>query len=153
MNTLYNTSKLHPAWVVGFIDGEGTFFIDIPKNATIKLGYQVMLQFAITQHIRDAALMLDLQEFFGCGTIANDGTTKKQFRIRNIEQVGSKLLPLFDMYPLRTQKSLDMQSFYQVYNMMKQGLHLTPEGLEEIRAIKATMNRARMAQYVHLYTK
>ncbi|KAJ3111081.1 hypothetical protein HK100_002811 [Physocladia obscura] len=117
----------------------------------MKLGYQVMLQFAITQHIRDAALMLDLQEFFGCGTIANDGPTKKQFLIRSIPlETSMMFLPLFYLYPLRTQKALDMQAFAQVHGMMKQGLHLTPEGLEEIRAIKATMNRARMVQYAHL---
>ena len=71
-NDLFNTNKLHPAWVVGFIDGEGTFFIDLLKNSTIKLGIQVQLQFIITQHIRDAALMLDLQDFFNCGSIVND---------------------------------------------------------------------------------
>jgi hypothetical protein len=30
---------------------------------------------------------------------------------------------------------------------MKDGRHLTPDGLDEIRAIKSTMNRARMLEF------
>jgi len=48
---------IHPAWISGFIDGEGTFHVAIQNKFFIALGYQVQLQFAITQHIRDASLM------------------------------------------------------------------------------------------------
>jgi hypothetical protein len=116
----------------------------------MKLGIQVQLQFIITQHIRDEALMLDLQTFFGCGSIANDGPTKKQFRIRAIGDVTTKLLPLLDMCPLMTQKALDAQAFREVHALMIAGKHLTPEGLEQIRNLKAQMNRARMVQYKNL---
>ena len=97
-----------------------------------------MLQFAITQHIRDATLMLDLQEFFGCyvggahDTIAKNGPTKKQFRILSFPHITNNLLPLFELHPLCTQKALDMQAFSKVHGMMVQGMHLTPEGLEQI---------------------
>lgn len=56
-NKLYNNNILHPQWVVGFIDGEGCFHISVSKNSTMKLGYQVSLEFTITQHIRDKELM------------------------------------------------------------------------------------------------
>lgn len=107
----------------------------------------MQLQFSITQHIRDAALMQSIQEFFGCGYIVNDGATKKQFRIRGFNDISNTLIPFLDQYPLHTQKALDLLVFRQVHGMMKNGLHLTPEGLEEIRALKSTINRARMIQY------
>lgn len=53
----YNSKILNPAWVIGFIDGEGTFYCDISPKPDIKIGYQVTLQFVITQHIRDVVLM------------------------------------------------------------------------------------------------
>ena len=134
---------MHPAWVVGFIDGEGTFFIDIMKNSTMALGFQVQLQFVITQHIRDSVLMHSFVDFFNAGYIANDGLTKLQFRIRAYNQLPI-LFGLLDQFPLMTQKRLDAEAFRKVHTMMGNKLHLTVDGLEEIRAIKATMNRARM---------
>jgi len=137
-----NTTIFNPAWVVGFIDGEGTFHVAVQKNASMGLGYQVQLQFAITQHNRDAELMDKFPLFFNCGYVTNDGPTKKQFRIRDFSQMDN-LFELIDSTPLLTQKRLDAADFRRVHAMMCKGLHKTADGLEEIRAIKATMNRAR----------
>jgi hypothetical protein len=106
-----NTNIFHPAWVTGFIDGEGTFAVAIQRNSTMALGYQVQLQFVITQHIRDAALMVKFLEFFNCGTVVNDGPTKKQFRIRDFNKLETILFPFLDAYPLQTQKALDANDF------------------------------------------
>lgn len=142
-----NTTIFHPAWVTGFIDGEGTFFVDLLKNKTMALGIQVQLQFSITQHIRDADLMHSLVDFFGAGIVVSDGPTKVQYRIRRFADFEQSLFPLLDEYPLMTQKRLDAEAFRKVYALMKDGRHLTPDGLDEIRAIKSTMNRARMLEF------
>ena len=142
-----NTTIFHPAWVTGFIDGEGTFFVDLLKNKTMALGFQVQLQFSITQHIRDADLMRSLVDFFGAGIVVSDGPTKVQYRIRRFADFEQCLFPLLDEYPLMTQKRLDAEAFRKVHALMKDGRHLTPDGLDEIRAIKSTMNRARMLEF------
>lgn len=142
-----NTTIFHPAWVTGFIDGEGTFFVDLLKNKTMALGTQVQLQFSITQHIRDADLMRSLVDFFGAGIVVSDGPTKVQYRIRRFADFEQSLFPLLDEYPLMTQKRLDAEAFRKVHALMKDGRHLTPDGLDEIRAIKSTMNRARMLEF------
>jgi hypothetical protein len=142
-----NTTIFHPAWVTGFIDGEGTFFVDLLKNKTMALGIQVQLQFSITQHIRDANLMRSLVDFFGAGIVVPDGPTKVQYRIRRFADFEQCLFPLLDEYPLMTQKRLDAEAFRKVHALMKDGQHLTPDGLDEIRAIKSTMNRARMLEF------
>ena len=141
-----NTTIFHPAWVTGFIDGEGTFFVDLLKNKTMALNIQVQLQFSITQHIRDADLMRSLVDFFGAGIVVPDGPTKVQYRIRRFADFEQSLFPLLDEYPLMTQKRLDAEAFRKVHALMKDGRHLTPDGLDEIRAIKSTMNRARMLE-------
>ena len=142
-----NTTIFHPAWVTGFIDGEGTFFVDLLKNKTMALSIQVQLQFSITQHIRDADLMRSLVDFFGAGIVVSDGSTKVQYRIRRFADFEQSLFPLLDEYPLMTQKRLDAEAFRKVHALMKDGRHLTPDGLDEIRAIKSTMNRARMLEF------
>jgi hypothetical protein len=110
----------------------------------MKLGFQVTLEFVITQHIRDALLMQKLVDFFNCGYLAKDGPTKYQFRIRNINDLEQHLFPLLDRYPLQTQKALDAESFRKIHSFILAKNHLTIEGLDEIKSIKATMNKARM---------
>jgi hypothetical protein len=146
MTNKFNTNIFNPGWVAGFIDGEGTLHVAINKNSTMALGYQVQLQFAITQHIRDELMMLKFIDFFGGGTIVNDGPLKVQYRIRSFKLL-ENLFDLLGKYPLQTQKRLDAECFRQVYDMMVDRKHLTSEGLEVIRSIKSTMNRSRKAEY------
>lgn len=145
--TSFNTHILNPAWVTAFIDGEGTFYVGIYKKNDMKMGYQVTLEFSITQHIRDIELMNQLPLFFGCGYLAPDGPTKMQFRIRSVKDIQDHLLPLLDAYPLLSQKGLDSAAFREVHALILAKAHLTTEGLAQIRSIKSTMNRARMAKY------
>ena len=41
--------------------------IKILKSSTNSIGFQIILVFQITQHIRDGLLVNSLIEFFGCG--------------------------------------------------------------------------------------
>lgn len=142
----YNTSILNPAWVTGFIDGEGTFYVGLQPKLDIATGYQVMLQFTITQHIRDQVLIAKLVEFFNCGYLIKDSSTKIQFRIRNFDHL-SILFELLDSYPLQTQKALDAQAFRQVYVIMLNKEHLASKGIRDIQIIKTSINRGRIHQY------
>lgn len=142
----YNHSIFHPAWVTGFIDGEGTFFVGVYAKSDMRLKYQVSLEFAITQHVRDLAMMYKLPLFFNCGYVAlNSGKSTCQFRIRNVLELEQNLFPLLEAYPLQTQKALDAAAFREVHALVKDGRHLTAEGLDKIRVLKGTMNRARKA--------
>lgn len=136
---------LHPEWVLGFIDAEGCFHIAIQKNSTMRLGVQVQLQFAITQHSQDRELMTQFIPFFGgVGTVVKDGSSKYQYRIRNMDHLENNLFPFLDKHQLLTRKSIDYQHFRAVHAMMRKGLHLTPEGLTQIRELQSKMNRQRM---------
>nr|YP_007475433.1 hypothetical protein H888_mgp12 [Microbotryum cf. violaceum BFL-2013]AGE14647.1 hypothetical protein [Microbotryum cf. violaceum BFL-2013] len=111
------------------------------------MGYQVTLEFSVTQHIRDIELMKRLSLFFCCGYLIADGPTKVQFRIRNIKELEQHLFPLLDEFPLQTQKALDAVGMREAHALVLSKAHLTLEGLEKIRQIKSKMNRARMEAY------
>lgn len=138
-------------WVLGFIDGEGCFHVAIQKNNTLRCGYQVQLQFCITQHIQDRELMDQLILFCfslwgkeGVGTVNSDGPLKVQYRIRGMDDLEYHLFPFLEKNPLLTKKRLDYEQFRAVHALMRKGLHLTPEGLAQIRLIKGLMNRSRV---------
>ena len=52
-----------------------------------------------------------------------------------------KIIPFFKKYPIRGTKLEDFEDFCKVAEMMEQNKHLTEEGLNRIREIKARMNR------------
>lgn len=139
----YDSSLINPYWIVGFIDGEGCFHVSISQNKSTKLGYQVTLEFSITQHVRDRELMETLVKFFECGYVVNDTPMKVQYRIRDRNDLSEKLFPFLDENNLLTVKSLDYLDFKLVHSMLEDKLHLTQEGLDAIRVIQARMNRNR----------
>ena len=62
-----NTNTFHPDWVAGFVSAEGCFYIEIKKSSSMKIGYQVLLVFKITQHVRDEQLLKNLVVFLEFG--------------------------------------------------------------------------------------
>jgi len=54
-----------------------------------------------------------------------------------------KIIPLFQQYPIIGVKALDFADWCKVAQIMKEGRHLTIEGLDEIRKIKSWMNSGR----------
>jgi hypothetical protein len=55
--------SLSPEWVVGFVDGEGCFYVGVNRQPTMKIGWQVLPEFRVVQHERDVALLEQLREF------------------------------------------------------------------------------------------
>lgn len=55
--------------MAGFVSGEGCFYVGIKKSSTYKVGFQVMLEFSISQHSRDELLLKSFEDYFGCGKL------------------------------------------------------------------------------------
>jgi hypothetical protein len=56
-------------WVVGFVDGEGSFMLNITKREDVKSGFHLTATFSITLHEKDGALLYGIQSFFGVGKV------------------------------------------------------------------------------------
>jgi hypothetical protein len=132
-------------YYTGFFDAEGCFFVSVLKSISCKLGTSVSLEFNITQHCRDEALMKGLINFFGCGRIKSDSRSPSlYFVVTKFTDIITKILPFFDKYSLQSVKCLDYADFCKVAEIMKVKGHLTPKGLEQVRDIKAGMNNGRI---------
>lgn len=129
--------KFDPQWVVGFTDGEGCFHIGISQNKTYKTGFQVLPEFVIVQHQRDIKLLYNLVSYFRCGVVRRNHEDRYCFRVRKLDDLYQIILPFFEKHQLKTMKKVDFLKFRRVVRMMQTGEHLTMEGLEKIRKIKA----------------
>ena len=86
--------------------------------------------------------MITLIKYFNCGKIFNDRNAF-YFKVTKFYDIVYKIIPLLKKYPIRGSEGLIFYRFCLVAEMMKNKKHLTKEGLEQIRKIKAGMNRGR----------
>ena len=136
--------KLDVAWITGFVDGEGCFYVGINRHPEMSSGYQVLPEFTVVQHKRDVHILHALKAFFGCGVVRTNHGDRMAYRVRSFEHLLKHIIPFFVKHPLKTKKNVDFQKFRKVLLMMREGDHLTKEGVERIRTIAGEMNRGRL---------
>jgi hypothetical protein len=132
--------RLEAQWVVGFVDGEGCFFVGINPHPEMTSGFQVLPEFTVVQHQRDIQLLHALKQFFGCGVVRTNHAERMAYRVRSLDHLNEKIVPFFEKHSLKSKKRVDFAKFRRVLLLMTRNEHLTSEGVEEIRAIAKTMN-------------
>ncbi len=135
--------KLEAEWIVGFVDGEGCFHVSINKHNEMTIGYQVLPEFTVVQHERDVKVLHALKTFFGCGVVRKNHGDRMAFRVRGLQHLSEIIVPFFEKHPLMTIKQLDFLKFRRILLKIRNGDHLTQQGIEEIRSIKEQMNRCK----------
>lgn len=93
--------------------------------------------------------MRSLIDYLDCGRVYKKkskiyNTEFFEYRVENFKDIHNKIIPFFEKYPIQGKKLLDFQDFCKVAELMKEKAHITNEGLNEIRKIKARMNTLRI---------
>lgn len=81
--------------------------------------------------------------YLGAGIVNIHGENSFVFKITKLVDLTKKIIPLFEQNPIQGVKQLDFLDFSEVAELMSEGKHLTPEGLELIITIKNKMNTKR----------
>lgn len=90
--------------------------------------------------------MKSLVDYLGCGIYyPHQKRELGGFVVHSFSDIHDKILPFFDKYPLEGAKALDYADFCKAVELMKVKTHLTESGLEQIKKIKAGMNRGRLS--------
>ena len=133
---------IDPNWIAGFTAAEGCFQVSIFKSPESKTGSSVKLVFTIGQHSRNEKLMQSLIEYFNCGQVYKNGNML-EYKVSKLADIVNFIIPFFERYKLFDVKVQDFHDFCKIASIMKNKKHLTEEGLQQIRKIKAGMNRGR----------
>jgi hypothetical protein len=144
-------------WVVGFVDGEGSFLVNIFKSPKTKMGWQVFPEFNVAQTEKGIDLLYRLRNFFGCGYIyAHRARNRKQnkwdplykYCVRSRVELREKIIPFFMRYPPKSvTKRKDFRKFVAVIEMIERKEHLTIEGMRQIAKIVESMTHRKPFQY------
>ncbi len=138
-------NKLNPYFLTGFTEGEGSFGLYFQKNSKYRSGYQVKLDFTISVHEKDRAILEDINLYFNSvGKIYKQGDQAFKYKVSSIKGL-AMILEHFDKYPLITHKQADYLLFKRAVQILQQKKHLAPpllwrESVSEILSIKASMN-------------
>jgi LAGLIDADG endonuclease len=147
-------------WVVGFVDGEGCFSINLVRQAGgatrkgYKTGYQVGHSFAVVQGARSIESLRALRTFFGVGTLCinrrRDNHKEDLYRyfVTRREDLRTVIIPFFQRHPLQTTKRLDFEKFAYCVERMSEGRHRTTDGLIEMIEVAQTMNHRKSREDV-----
>src|SRR6202163_2984423 len=140
LNVQSHPEKLEAQWVVGFVDGEGCFYVGINPHLKMSCQYQVLPEFTVVQHQRDIQLLHALKKFFGCGVVRTNHAERMAYRVRSLDHLNEKIIPFFDEHPLKSKKRVDFIKFRKILLLMGDREHLSIAGISKIREIAATMN-------------
>ena len=132
-----------PHWLAGFASAEGCFYINILKSQSSSIGFQVILVYVITQHIRDENLIISFIEYLKCGYIKKAKTKPNELKyvVTKLDDIVNIIIPFFQKFPIIGVKELDFSDWCKVAELIKNKANLTKDGLDKIHQIKAGMNR------------
>lgn len=135
-----------PYWLAGFVTGEGCFHVRLRETPDSSRKY-VELIFTINQHTspcgaRDESLMRSFVDYLGCGRLS---VSKRAiyYTCSKFSDISEKILPFFRKHEVLGVKSGDLNCLWKIREIIKSKRHLTNEGFNHIRIIKASLKVVR----------
>lgn len=125
-------------YISGFVDGEGSFNISIRKHPGYKLGWKTSLTFNVSQ--KGAQSLELLNKTFQCGYVRKRWDDLHYFEIVEFEKIISRVIPFFQKFKLRSEKRNDFLTFREIAELVKNGEHLTVNGIRKILELRQPMN-------------
>jgi hypothetical protein len=137
-------------YVAGFTDGEGSFNVSFRPRVDYSCPWKVSLCFNISQ--RDAVILALVKKHLECGTMRQRQDGVWYYEVNNLTPILDNVIPFFQRFHfLSAKKKRDFAKFIQVAMLIKQGRHLTREGIEEILRIRREMNDGGKRRYSDEY--
>jgi intein-encoded DNA endonuclease-like protein len=142
---LDNNQPMSDSWLAGFTDGDGSFHVNIGKDHRMKIGYQVKLNWSLTQHNKDINLLKQINNLFlDNKAFINKNKDCNILRIQNKNILKEYISPLYIKTPLKTRKNIDFLYWLQISELIFTNQHLTIEGLTKIKELRDLMNNNRI---------
>lgn len=152
--------ELHPHYVAGFIDGEGSFSVSIGRRRrdykhprTI----EVRPEFAIELRADDGEILERILVTIGCGKIYDCSYDRygwyphRKYKITSVKELISHLFPFLDKYPLQAKKAKVYHLFKEVVLMYARKEHLTERGFKKVMELRDQMRMLGKKTKVHAF--
>lgn len=145
--------KLHPWFITGFIDGEGSFSIRIRKKINSVLGFHISIVFSVCaqKNSLNLELLEQVKEYFGgVGSISKSGNMYI-YEISAIKDLVN-VCEHFNKFPLQTTKHIHYVLWCQVKEIIENKEHLTKLGFNKILSIKYVFPKGLSTDLLEIFT-
>ncbi len=146
----HSKQNLCPEYVVGLVDGEGSFTIYVRNpDAEKKIARRVVVEpkFYIKLIERDKDMLFALKDFFGVGSVYFQKDTRPnhqhcyRYEVFRWEDLQTIIIPFFKQHRLKfVSKRHDFEIFCSMMKLLKKGTHKTDAGLRELFKLKQQMH-------------
>ena len=143
-------AMLKPDYVLGLVDGEGSFTVyirDPDLQKIVKRRVRAEPRFYLKLIEKDKNILYELKEFFGCGNIYFQGDRRRnhqncyRYEVTHRRDLEEAIIPFFRRNKLKLpSKRNDFEIFCKLIGMINQGLHLNPSGLRKMYNLKRAMH-------------
>ncbi|MFA4960671.1 MAG: LAGLIDADG family homing endonuclease [Candidatus Pacearchaeota archaeon] len=128
-------------YIVGLVDGEGSFNIRINPNK--KKRAKVELKFSLKLRYQDKEILYELQKYFGCGNVYVQNDKRKnhvqcfRFEVQNKEEIVEKIVPFFEK---NSPKILSRKRDFELFKKVIDLIFVEPIDFEKINFYKSQMH-------------
>jgi hypothetical protein len=105
-------SKEEAFYIVGFVDGEGSFNISFKIRKDYSCGIQVYPSFNISQ--KEESILIWIKRKFDCGNIRNRGDGVFYYEVHSLDDLKRVVIPFFKEYKLKTKNRIAFEVFSEI---------------------------------------
>lgn len=133
---IINDNSLNSYWISGFVNAEGSFSVSFYQTG------QINAVFSIGLNKRDLPLLKKIQSFFEIGNINKvPSNNAAHYRVSAISELNTIIISHFERYPLSGVKLNNFLIWHKIVKLIFYKLHLTEEGLAQLKLLKSTLNK------------
>ena len=139
---IQSIKKLHPQYVIGFIDGEGSFSVSLCNEKTMRNKIYIRPEFSIELRADDREILERIQKTLKCGKIFNCNYERYgwyphvKYKIARLDELNNILIPFLEKWSLQAKKSQMFRPFKKVVQMVIAKEHLTKEGVKKLLKLR-----------------
>lgn len=129
-------------YLVGFVDGEGSFCVSLKNMPNRKFLYQIDPSFYLYQHEKNKWILDLVKKFFHGGVIHRKTSPYSvyTYALHGVRNAKEKVIPFFKKHPLLVKRNV-FEIFSKIVEMMDKGEHREYDGFIEIIKLAYQLNQ------------
>jgi len=137
-----NQQERLDSYIAGYVDGEGSFSVSVQRNASCRVGFQLVPEFHVSQNGDRAQVLELIRRRLGCGYIKPNSRRDRAlvFVVRKREDLLDRVVPFFERNPLLSSKQADFDKFADIVRALALGHHRTTAGFRRLLEVALSMN-------------
>lgn len=158
LNLPLNHIKITPFWLLGLIEGEGSFHLrrssltpafSLTLTQSQKPVIEEIISFLISNLDHYSSIKATNTKLFNLSIEKSRGGAKPQVKLSifQLDYLFNIFIPFLDSLNFQSKKALDFQDFKYITTLIYQGKHLIPEIKSFILQLSNTMNNFRLSTH------